>query len=588
MPPPFDTVLIANRGEIAVRVIRACRALGIRAAVVHSTPDAGALHVRMADVAVALDGSTPAATYLDGPAVIDAAKRVSADAVHPGYGFLAENAAFAADVLAADLQWIGPPPDAIRSMGDKITARATAERVGVHGVPGTRFATVAVEEVADFAEAHGFPIVIKASAGGGGRGMRVVRAAAEIEAAVEAARREALASFGNGDVYVEKYLEWPRHVEVQVFADQHGNCVAVGERDCSVQRRHQKLIEEAPAPDLSRELRIELADAAVKVAREVGYVGAGTVEFLVENGRCYFLEMNTRLQVEHPVTEAVFGVDLVVEQLRVATGAKLSFAAETLAARGHAIECRINAEDPAGGRFIPQSGKITQLDVPHGPGLRFDTGFEVGDEISPHYDSLIGKLIAWGADRDAALRTMVGALRDLRVGGIPTTAQAQGAILEHPDFVEVRHATQWLETDVIQLPDVVEPSEAQDTPDGEEEVWVNGRRYWLGPPPPASTGALSLTRETARPASGRRSPGPRPNKAPSPGSDGVIRAPMQGTVISVAAKPGAAVDHGEVLLVMEAMKMESQIIAVREGTIAEVRVTPGESVASGAVLVVLD
>jgi acetyl-CoA/propionyl-CoA carboxylase biotin carboxyl carrier protein len=418
--------------------------------------------------------------------------------------------------------------------------------------------------------------------------MRIVRSAADIEAAVEAAKREAVASFGNGDVYIEKYLEWPRHVEVQVFADRHGTCLALGERDCSVQRRHQKLIEEAPAPDLSGELRVELADAAVKVAREVGYVGAGTVEFLVESGRIYFLEMNTRIQVEHPVTEAVFGVDLVVEQLRVAAGARLSFDAATLAARGHAIECRINAEDPAGGGFIPQSGKITELEVPHGPGLRFDAGFEAGDEISPYYDSLIGKLIAWGADRDAAVRTMVAALRDLRVRGVPTTAEVQQAVLEHPDFLAVRHATPWLEAGVVELPDVAQPSENQDTPEVEEEVWVNGRRYWLGPPLADATGSPPPTREAVRRAPARRPAASRPTDGSSHGSDGVIRAPMQGTVISVAVAPGAAVEHGAVLVVMEAMKMESQIIAVREGTVAEVRVTPGESVASGAVLVVLD
>jgi acetyl-CoA/propionyl-CoA carboxylase, biotin carboxylase, biotin carboxyl carrier protein len=585
---PLKTILIANRGEIAVRVIRACHALGVRAAVVHSTPDAGALHVRMADAAVPLAGSSPAETYLDGGAVIRAAKHVGADAVHPGYGFLAENAVFAAEVIAAGLEWIGPPPDAIRLMGDKITARATAERAGVHGVPGTACATVAVEGVAEFAASHGFPIVVKAAAGGGGRGMRIVRSVTEIENGVQAARREALASFGNDDVYVEKYLEWPRHVEVQVFADRHGNCVAIGDRDCSVQRRHQKLIEEAPAPDLSRELRDELAESAVKVAREVGYVGAGTVEFLVEGGRIHFLEMNTRLQVEHPVTELVFGVDLVVEQLRVASGARLSFDAATLSARGHAIECRLNAEDPAGGSFIPQSGVITDLRVPHGPGLRFDGGFDAGDEISPYYDSLIGKLIAWGANREAAVRTMVTALRDLRVGGLPTTAPAQQAILEHPDFLAVGHATPWLETGVVELPGASEATENEATAGGgEEEVWVNGRRYWLGPPPAEAAGTPSPAASVARRP--RNGPPARSRRNDSPeGSDGVVRAPMQGTVISVSVEPGKSVQHGEVLLVMEAMKMESQIVAGREGMVSEVRVTAGESVASGTVLVVLD
>jgi acetyl-CoA/propionyl-CoA carboxylase biotin carboxyl carrier protein len=606
------TVLIANRGEIAVRVIRGCRSLGLQAAVVHSSPDAGALHTRLADSAIALDGTTAAETYLNVDKVIAAAQAAGADAVHPGYGFLAENAAFAEAVAAAGLTWIGPPAAAIRAMGDKVTARATAARAGIAGVPGTEGPVASADEVLSFADEHGYPLVIKAAAGGGGRGMRVVRTSEDVGPAIEAARREAGASFGDDHVYVEKYLEWPRHVEVQILCDGHGRSLAIGERDCSVQRRHQKLIEEAPAPNLSGAVRRGLADAAVAVARAVGYVGAGTVEFLVEGDRFYFLEMNTRLQVEHPVTEMVFGVDLVAEQLRIAAGQPLSIA--DIEPRGHAIECRINAEDPAGGRFLPHPGAVARLDVPQGPGLRFDAGYAAGDVVSPFYDNLVGKLIAWGRDREAARRVMIDALRELRVEGIPTTAPAQIAILEHPDFIGVDHATPWLESGAVALPAgqsaggngedlVAAPVEAGSAVGGaedEREVIVVGRRYWLGPPVgaepsdrrPASARPRSEPplRDSARRADGggRAAAGDEQRAAARVALEGAITSPMQGTVISVGVEPGAKVERGRTLLVLEAMKMESEIVADRDGTVTELRVTVGDSVASGDVLAVIE
>ena len=594
------TVLIANRGEIAVRVIRGCRSVGVRAAVVHSSPDSDALHTRLADVAIALDGETAAETYLDAEKVLAAAQAAGADAVHPGYGFLAENASFADAVAAAGLTWIGPPAEAIRAMGDKVTARATAAAAGVAGVPGTKDPVASADEVVAFAEEHGYPVVIKAAAGGGGRGMRVVQSSEDAGPAIEAARREAGSSFGDDHVYVEKYLEWPRHVEVQVLADQHGRCIAIGERDCSVQRRHQKLVEEAPAPNLSGTVREGLARAAVAVAKAVRYVGAGTVEFLVEGEHFYFLEMNTRLQVEHPVTEMVFGLDLVAEQIRIAAGEPLDTSG--IEPRGHAIECRINAEDPAGGRFLPHPGTVTRLDIPHGPGLRFDAGYAAGDSVSPFYDNLVGKLIVWGRDREAARRTMIDALRDLRVEGVPTTASAQVAILEHPDFIGVEHATPWLERGAIEFPDAggalaaaVEPEVANG---GERDVIVGGRRYWLGPPaggevarPPTSARSQPPRRAEAARRPSRSTPsgtGAHRRATPTVAAEGSITSPMQGTVISVGVESGEEVQRGHVLLVLEAMKMENQVVADRDGTVVELRVVVGDSVASGDVLAVIE
>ncbi|MCO7218556.1 acetyl/propionyl/methylcrotonyl-CoA carboxylase subunit alpha [Klenkia sp. PcliD-1-E] len=442
----FEKVLIANRGEIAVRIARTCQELGIRSATVHSADDSHSLHVRAADEAVALDGVPTSRPYLDIAQIVAAALTVGADAVHPGYGFLAENADFAEAVLAAGLAFIGPSPSAIRTMGDKVAGRAVAESCGVPGVPGTRGAIQEVAEVLEFGAAHGFPLLIKASFGGGGRGMRVVADPGEVSDAFLSAQREAGTAFGQDDVYVERYLPRARHVEVQVFADGHGNSVFLGDRDCSVQRRHQKLVEEAPAPGLSDDLRRSMGEAALRLVRAVDYVGAGTVEFLVEDDNYYYLEMNTRIQVEHPITEMVLGVDLIAEQLLVAAGHTLSFTRSELAPRGHAIECRINAENVTRGRFLPSPGVLERLAAPTGAGVRLDAGYSSGDEILPYYDSLVGKLIAWAPTREHARRRLLAAIDELSVVGIRTTLPAVRVVLEHADFIDGAVSTRWLES----------------------------------------------------------------------------------------------------------------------------------------------
>jgi len=581
----FDKVLIANRGEIAVRVIRACREMGVATVAVYSDLDRDALHTRLADEAYALGGQTAAESYLDTEAILSAIDRSGADAVHPGYGFFSENADFARAVTDRGVTFIGPPPEAIEVMGDKISARLAAEQVGVHGVPGTTDFITDPDQVRAFGAEHGYPIAIKAAYGGGGRGMKVVADEAAIADAIESAQREAMAYFARDEIYMERYLTAPRHIEIQVLADAHGNAVYLGERDCSAQRRHQKLIEEAPAPDLPAEVRTAMGEAAVAVALGCGYTNAGTVEFLYEDGDFHYLEMNTRLQVEHPVTELVTGLDLVEQQLRIASGEPLDFTQDDVTISGHAIEVRINAEDPAGGAFLPSPGRIDALRVPDGFGVRFDGGYEAGDEISQYYDNLVGKLVVWGRNRDVAIARTLRALADFEIRGVATTIPADIAILEHPDFSAVAHSTKWVE-ETLDLSDVsadVEPST-----DGDDEVptvrrdisvEVDGRRFavsmWV-PEAAPSAGPVARTRA-------RRSGG-----GGGGSGSGRVAVPMQGTIVKVLVAVGDAVEAGDPVCVLEAMKMENNVAADKAGTISEVLVGAGDSVGAGDVVVVIE
>lgn len=586
----LSKVLIANRGEIAVRVIRACRELGIGSVAVYSELDRDALHVRLADEAYALGGQTAAESYLNTDAIVDVIERSGADGVHPGYGFFSENADFARRITEkGGVAWIGPPAEAIDRMGDKISARLAADEANVAGVPGITEPVTSVDQVVAFGEEHGWPVAIKAAYGGGGRGMKVVPDAASAADAMESAQREALAYFGRDEIYLERYLVWPRHVEMQIIADTHGSCVWLGERDCSAQRRHQKLIEESPAPAFPDEVRQAMGEASVRVAQACGYVNAGTVEFLFEDGEFYFLEMNTRLQVEHPVTEMVTGVDLVAEQIRVASGEPLSITQEGIERRGHAIEVRINAEDPAEGRFLPSPGKITELRAPDGFGTRFDGGYEAGDEISQFYDNLVGKLVTWGADRDTARRRMLRALDELVVEGVATTVPADVAILEHPDFIAAEHSTKWVE-DRLDLAGVKAPA-APAAPDDDEprvqrdvDVEVDGRRYQV---------KLWVPEVAAPAAGGKAAPSARPRRSAAASSGGPVGAgtvtvPMQGTIVKVLVAEGDEVEAGQALCVLEAMKMENNITSEAAGVVKELRVEAGASVGSGDVVAVIE
>ncbi|MEQ8840636.1 MAG: acetyl-CoA carboxylase biotin carboxylase subunit [Acidimicrobiales bacterium] len=581
----FNKVLIANRGEIAVRVIRACRELGVATVAVYSELDREALHVRLADEAFALGGQTAAESYLDTEAILDAIEKSGADAVHPGYGFFSENADFARAITDRGIAFIGPGPAAIEVMGDKISAREAAEKVGVHGVPGSTEILTDPATVVAFGDEHGWPVAIKAAYGGGGRGMKVVKNADEAADQLASAQREALSYFGRDECYMERYLTKPRHVEVQVLADSHGNCVYLGTRDCSAQRRHQKLIEEAPAADIPAEIIAAMGEAAVKVAKGCDYVNAGTVEFLYEDGGFHYLEMNTRLQVEHPATELITGVDLVEQQLRVASGETLPFTQDDIEIRGHAIEIRINAEDPAGGAFLPSPGPITTLKTPDGFGTRFDTGYESGDEISQYYDNLVGKLIVWGHDRPTAISRALRALRELVVEGVATTIPADIAILEHPDFAAMEHSTKWVE-EVLDLSGVGSTPAA--APDSEEapkvkrdlDVEVNGKRFsvsmWV--PEFAAAGGAAAPRA-------RRSGG---GGAAGGAGSGEVAVPMQGTIVKVAVAVGDEVEVGDPIVVLEAMKMENNVNAEKAGTITEVRVAQGDSVGGGDIVAIIE
>jgi len=581
----FSKVLIANRGEIAVRVIRACRELGVGTVAVYSELDRNALHVRLADEAYALGGQTAAESYLDTEAILDAIAKSGADAVHPGYGFFSENADFARAITDRGVTFIGPGPEAIEVMGDKISAREAAEKVGVHGVPGSTEILKDSAAVVAFGNENGWPIAIKAAYGGGGRGMKVVRNAEEAADQLDSAQREALSYFGRDECYMERYLTKPRHVEVQILADSHGNCVFLGTRDCSTQRRHQKLIEEAPAAGIPDEIIAEMGAAAVAVAKGCDYVNAGTVEFLYEDGGFHYLEMNTRLQVEHPATELITGIDLVEQQLRIAAGEVLPFTQDEVQVRGHSIEVRINAEDPAGGAFLPSPGPITTLKTPDGFGTRFDTGYESGDEISQYYDNLIGKLIVWGHDRPTAIARALRALKELVVEGVATTIPADIAILEHRDFAAMEHSTKWVE-ETLDLSDIGAPTlgdaDSDETPKVKRDldVEVNGKRFSVSMWVPESASAAGGSAPRARRSGGSSSGG-------GAGS-GQVAVPMQGTIVKIVVAVGDEVEVGDPIVVLEAMKMENNVGADKAGTVTEIKVAEGDSVGSGDIVAVIE
>ncbi|MEI3849106.1 MULTISPECIES: acetyl/propionyl/methylcrotonyl-CoA carboxylase subunit alpha [unclassified Microbacterium] len=569
-------ILIANRGEIAVRVVRACAEAGYASVAVYADQDADAMHVRLADEAVGLAGSSAAETYLSVPALLRAAAVAGADAVHPGYGFLSESAAFARAVEDAGLTWIGPTPESIDALGDKMTARRIAERVGAPLAAGTDRPLRGPAEAVAFAEEHGLPIAIKAAYGGGGRGLKVVRDAAEVAEAFEAATREAVAAFGRGECFVERFLESPRHIEVQVLGDGRGTVVVVGDRDCSLQRRNQKLVEEAPAPGLSDAQRDRIHEAARRICAEVAYRGAGTVEFLLAaDGTISFLEVNTRLQVEHPVTEAVTGVDLVREQFRIAEGDGPSFT-ETPLSEGHAFEFRINAEDPGRG-FLPSPARVDRLRVPGGPGVRWDAGVEAGDTIPAAFDSLIAKLVVHAPSRDAALVRARRALRELDIEGPATVVPFDRLVVDAPEFATDGFGvhTQWIETEFLPR------SEAQQRPEPAEEsgmrrfaVEVDGRRIRVGIPEALLAGLAG--------AAGPAEPGPVPGPDPAR-----LAAPAPGVLVRWLVADGAEVAAGDPVAVLDAMKMETTVVAHRAGVLRR-ELQEGDAVAADEAVAVID
>jgi acetyl-CoA/propionyl-CoA carboxylase biotin carboxyl carrier protein len=575
----MKSLLVANRGEIAVRVIRTAQEMGIRTIAIFSELDRDALHVDIADEAWNVGPAPAAESYLNQEAILRIASDAGAEALHPGYGFLSENAGFARAVGDAGIIWVGPPPSAIQGMGDKITSRRNAEEFGVPTVPGITEPVTSIDEVTALGEQFGYPVAVKAAHGGGGKGLRVVWDAEGAKEAFEGARREADAYFGNPEVYVEKYLDKPRHVEAQILFDSHGSGLFLGERDCSVQRRHQKLIEETPSPGLTVKQRRAMAKASLDAARSCGYVNAGTVEFLVDqDGNFYFLEMNTRLQVEHTVTEMVTGIDLVEWQLRIAAGERLEIG--EVEARGHAIEFRINAEDPRKG-FLPSPGQVVEWQEPAGPGVRVDSWIRPGTNVSQYYDNLMAKLVVWGPNRQAAINRGRRALREFTVEGVATTIPAHLAVLDHDDFIKGRHHTKWMEESVV-IP-ASGPASAPSLPEEEDlskrdmTVEIGGRRYRVSywAPEPAAGGLV------------RRRPPKLAAAGPAGAADGVITAPMQGTIVKVAVKAGESVKAGASICVLEAMKMENEVTTPNAGEVVDLRVVPGDTVAAGQVIAIV-
>ena len=586
-------ILIANRGEIAVRVMRTCRELGIPTVAVYSELDRDALHTRYADEAYALGGQTAAESYLKTDAILDVIERSGADAVHPGYGFFSENADFARTISERGVTWIGPPPEAIEIMGDKISSRVAAAASDVASVPGTLEPLTSADDVVAFGEEFGWPVAIKAAYGGGGKGLKVAVGPDQAASALESAEREAVAYFGRPEAYLERYLTHPRHIEIQVFCDTHGNAVWLGDRDCSTQRRHQKLIEESPAALIDDATRDAMGSAAVKVALGCGYVNAGTVEMLYQDGEFFFLEMNTRLQVEHCVTEMVTQLDLVAEQIRVADREPLSFTQDSVIRRGHSIECRINAENPAKS-FLPSPGTIERLRVPSGPGVRWDGGYEEGDAVSQYYDNLVGKLVVWAPDRATARARALRALGEFEITGIHTTIPAHQALIADPVYAAGEHSTKWLEEDFdLQVESSTGSAEVTaDTATGPETltertvpVEVDGKRFsvklWLPDAPVAARAATVSTGKAGRPK-------PAAGASGAGAGGGTVSAPMQGTIVKVLVAVGDTVEIGESMLVLEAMKMENHLSAEIAGTVAEVRVAAGDTVGTGDVLLVIE
>ena len=582
---PISKVLVANRGEIAVRVIRAAADAGLGSVAVYADPDVDGLFVRLADEAYALGGSSPGDTYLDIAKILAVARRSGADAVHPGYGFLAENATFAQAVIDAGLAWIGPPPSAIEALGDKVRARHIAEQVGAPLVPGTPEPVTDADEIIAFATEHGLPIAIKAAYGGGGRGLKVARELAEIPALFESATREAVSAFGRGECFVERYLDRPRHVETQCLADAHGKVVVISTRDCSLQRRHQKLVEEAPAPYLSPQQVDRLYAASKAILTEAGYVGAGTCEFLVgQDGTISFLEVNTRLQVEHPVSEEVSGLDLVREMFRIAEGEPIGYDDPEL--RGHAIEFRINAED-AGRGFLPAPGTLTTWQPPAGPGVRVDEGYRAGMTVPGAFDSLIAKIIVTGADRDAAIARARRALAELVVEGMPTVVPFHRAVLDDPAFTapDGRFGvhTRWIETEFAgEIPPYDGPVADPGPPEEKTRVVVEVAGKRLEVLLPAALGGGG--RDGATPQAGRKPPRRGTGARAAAVSGDELTSPMQGTIVKVAVAEGDAVEAGDLVVVLEAMKMEQPLNAHRAGVIAHLSAEPGATVTSGSVL----
>lgn len=581
---PVSKILIANRGEIAVRVIRAARDEGLQTVAVYADPDRDAQHVKLADEAYALGGATAAQSYLVMDKLIEIAIRSGADAVHPGYGFLSENAQFAQKCIDAGLTWIGPSPESITQLGDKVAARHIAQKVGAPLVPGTKDPVKSADEVVAFADEHGLPIAVKAAFGGGGRGIKVARDRESIVEMYESAVREATAAFGRGECFIERFLDSPRHVETQCLADAHGNVVVVSTRDCSLQRRNQKLVEEAPAPYLTDEQNERLYEASRAILREAGYQGAGTCEFLVgTDGTISFLEVNTRLQVEHPVSEEISGLDLVREQFRIARGEKIEEKDPVL--RGHSFEFRINGED-AGRSFMPAPGTIEKMTVPTGPGVRWDSGFVAGDVIGGNFDSMLAKLIVTGADREQALQRARRALAELNIEGMPTVIPFHRVVLDDPAFApaeggEFKVHTRWIETEFNNT--IPMYSGAPGSVDSDEDdrttvvVEVNGKRMEVSLPD-LGGGAKPAAKPAAKTRKSRSARG-----AAKGGGD-ELTSPMQGTIVKVAASDGDTVAEGDLILVLEAMKMEQPITAHKAGKVSGLSAKPGDTVTSGAVL----